>query len=809
MATSGSARVPIWPLLLLFVLSGAAGLIYEVVWARQLVLVFGNTSQATATILTGFFGGLAVGGAVGGRIADRVSRPLRLYGMLELLVVVVVLVTPLTFRLVGDAYRGVYETLATSPVALALVRFGLSILALAPATLLMGATLPTLTRYLAHGPRGLAGAFQRLYAANTIGAILGTLAAGFVLIEVLGLSGALGVGALCSATAGLVALALDWGLGRSGVVARAARDEHATASRAADPVPAGRGDVALFAGEADPVDPAADPPAPKADRSGSSRLALSLAFVSGLTSLGYQVVWNRMLGAGTGSSTYVFTIILALFLVGIAIGAVVLGVVRPRRAQAPVLIGVAQLVTALLAVAGASVLASPVKPFSAVAPDFMDALRSFAWSAAVVVLPPTIAMGMTFPATASLLGAQDGAEGAASGSLLAANTVGSIAATFVLPFFVIPLIGSPATLACLVITNALVGGTLLARSTWGGRAVHAVGGAAGGIVAAMVVVALVWGTTFHNPTTTLLEQKGGEVFQATEDEIASVVAGRGGGYPQLWVAGTSMTLITVDTKFMPLLPLALRPNATRGLAIAFGMGTAFRTSLRAGVKTDVVELVPSVPDMFHWYYNDAPQVLADPNGKVIIADGRNHVELTSQMYDFVFTDPPPPVESSGVSVISSLEFYRAAKARLNPQGVMVQWVPYGQTLDEFLAHVRTFLTVFPNVTVIAGAGGYGLYMIGSDGPVDLTADAITTVLDRPGVLADVNDAPDSHGRSAQAWAATMLHNTWASGDDLRAAVGNGPLVTDDRPLPEYFLIRRLTHPNQQMLTFGALQGLLH
>src|SRR5512141_827528 len=116
--------VPVWPLLLLFVLSGAAGLVYEVVWARQLVLVFGNTSQATATILTGFFGGLAIGGAVGGRVADRVARPLRLYGVLELLVVVIVLITPITFQLIGEAYRGIYPTLSASPLALALVRFG-------------------------------------------------------------------------------------------------------------------------------------------------------------------------------------------------------------------------------------------------------------------------------------------------------------------------------------------------------------------------------------------------------------------------------------------------------------------------------------------------------------------------------------------------------------------------------------------------------------------------------------------------------------------------------------------------------------
>ncbi len=768
------AAVPIWPLLLLFVLSGAAGLVYEVVWARQLVLVFGNTSQATATILTGFFGGMALGGAVGGRLADRVARPLRLYGALELAVVAVVLITPLSFRLVGEGYRGAYEGLAANPVALALVRFAFSILALAPATLLMGATLPTLTRYLSRGPRGLAGAFQRLYAANTIGGIAGTVVAGFALIELLGLAGALLAGAACSATAGVVALLLDW--------RRGARDATPTA-------------------RARPSGTAAAP--------ARRRLALGLAFVSGLTSLGYQVVWNRMLGAGTGSSTYVFTIILALFLVGIATGAVILGALRPRRASAPALIGAAQLVTALLVVAGATVLASPAKPFNGAAPDFLDALRSFAWAAAVVVLPPTVAMGVTFPATASLLADEAGGEGSASGVLLAVNTAGSITATFVLPFVVIPLVGSPATLAGLALVNAVVGGLLLARWAAARAAVRWAGGAAGAAVAVLVALALVSGSAFRNPTTTLLAQEHGTVFASTEDEIASVVAGERDGFKQLWVNGTSMTLITVDTKFMPLLPLMLRPGATRGLAVAFGMGTAFRTSLRAGVATDVVELVPSVPQMFRWYYPDAAQVLANPAGHVVISDGRNYVELTSQRYDFVIVDPPPPIESSGVSVISSLEFYQAAKARLNPGGVMVQWVPYGQTLDDFLAHVRTFLAVFANVRVIAGAGGYGFYMVGSDGPVDLTPAGITAALDRPGVLADVDDAPDARGRTAQQWADTLMGLTWAAGDQLRAAVGSGPLVTDDRPLPEYFLIRRLTHPDAPMLSLGALRALLH
>ena len=198
-----------WPILAIFVVSGAAGLIYEVVWARQLVLVFGNTTQAVSAILTGFFGGMAIGSVVGGRLGDRVKRPLRMYGLLELILVVVVLATPITFRLLHEVYRGAFGSLESAPAALALVRFALALVALGPATILMGATLPTLTRYLSRDPAQLSIAFGRLYAANTVGAIIGTIAAGFVLIELLGLTGTLLVGATCSALAGVIALLLD------------------------------------------------------------------------------------------------------------------------------------------------------------------------------------------------------------------------------------------------------------------------------------------------------------------------------------------------------------------------------------------------------------------------------------------------------------------------------------------------------------------------------------------------------------------------------------------------------------------------
>ncbi len=128
--------------------------------------------------------------------------------------------------------------------------------------------------------------------------------------------------------------------------------------------------------------------------------------------------------------------------------------------------------------------------------------------------------------------------------------------------------------------------------------------------------------------------------------------------------------------------------------------------------------------MFKYYYPDADAVLANPKGHVIIADGRNHLELTDKHYDIIVTDPPPPIESSGASVITSREYYQAGHDHLTPGGIMMEWVPYGQTIDEFKTHVRAFDSVFPQVTIVFGPGGYGSYMLGSDQPIAFSHDAI-------------------------------------------------------------------------------------
>jgi spermidine synthase len=273
----------------------------------------------------------------------------------------------------------------------------------------------------------------------------------------------------------------------------------------------------------------------------------------------------------------------------------------------------------------------------------------------------------------------------------------------------------------------------------------------------------------------------------------------------LWVNGTSMTALTVDARLMPVLPLMARPNSASAAIVAFGMGSSYRTALRAGLTVEGVELVPSVPKMFGTFYPDASDVLADPNGRLIIADGRNHIELTPKHYDIIVTDPPPPIEAAGVSVISSKEYYEAGRGRLTPGGIMMQWMPYGQTVEEFKAHVRTFDAVFPNVLIAFGPGGAGFLMLGSEQPIVLTDEGMKAALARPNVLEDLSSAFDSEAHDEAGWIALIKSLVWIQNDDVRRFAGDGPLITDDHPLPEYFLIRRVFGPRSPRVTEKILR----
>jgi spermidine synthase len=770
--------------LALFVASGAAGLVYQVVWSRELVLVFGNTTQAVATIVTAFMAGLGFGSLAGGRLAGTSRRPLRLYGLVELAVAAMATLLPFAFHGLADVYRGLWPSLVERPGQLAGVRFGLALAAVAPATFLMGMTLPLLTRYLVRTLDEAGARLGELYAANTAGAMAGTLLAGFVLIELLGLrlTGYLAVA--LNLTAGLGALAL---------------------SRRLEPGPGGEEAAARD-------EPPARPEVPRSFRP-RRRAVLAATFVSGFVSLALEVLWTRMLAEGTGSSIYIFTTILAIFLLGIALGSFLY-----RRFARPA----GERLGALgLCLAGVGVLAQA----TVVLGSGMVGHVPFVVRTVVVLLPATVLMGYAFPLAGRLATPSAEAAGGSVGLLYAANTGGSILGSFGAAFVLAGTLGTNGSILLLGGLNLFAGAVLFVADPVGrsaqapGRAdavpdrVAAGAGAArarvvAGVMAGLAVLGLVASSLDLPVTRTRTEnelRRTGLPVTHAEDELATVDTV--GGPPKgrrLLVGGVGMTSLTVDTKLMGYLSKALRPDARDFLVIAFGMGGTYRSGLELGLRTDAVELSPTVPSRMPVFFPDAERFLHHPQGRVIVSDGRNYVRLSRETYDMVAVDPAPPIESAGSVVLYTREFLTEGKARLRPGGTFMLWIPYALPLDDFKEHVRTFTGVFPHVRLVLSPGRHGVFMFGSDAPLEFDEANIRRVLGSPAALRDLNDVPDHPPTDADGWVEVVRRAQWLADDRLRAFVGPGPEITDDRPRSEYFLWRRAFMDDRAYISEASL-----
>jgi predicted membrane-bound spermidine synthase len=881
-------------ILALFVGSGAAGLVYQVVWSRELVLVFGNTTQAVATIVTAFMAGLGFGSLVGGRWANRSSQPLRLYGALELGVAVFAVLLPFAFDDLAEVYRGAYPGLVDNTFGLTAVRFALALAAVAPATFLMGATLPLLVRYLVRTLDEAGARLGELYAANTAGAVAGTVIAGFVLIEFLGLRLTSYVAVALNLLAGSGALLLSRLATRSLNPPNAVETDRGRGDLGATDTETSQSVAASNRAKGDEAGPDGQV---GHDTSGSEgvrlapRWAILLAtFVSGFVSLALEVLWTRMLSEGTGSSIYIFTTILAIFLAGIAIGsAIYRRWSNPRHERAATLgvcLGIVGILAQATVVLGSGVVGTV----------------PFVVRTVVVLLPATILMGYAFPLTGRLVTPSARAAGGSVGLLYAANTAGSILGSFSAAFILAGTLGTNGSVLLLGGLNLLVGAALLAADpTWHARATAAlarigastsgdrapsssngagaaalaatngkVGGSGAGAitgpgpsrpvtgvpetaaasahrataasetaVAATHPAAAVSGSSgpgmragagapaadgtaprrgpsrgrlaagafailallgvvassidlplTRTATENRLRSLGLPVTHA-EDELATVdTVGGPAAKRRLLIGGVGVTSLTVDTKLMGYLSKALRPQAKDFLVIAFGMGSTYRSGLKLGLHTDAVELSPTVPSRMPVFFSDASTYLNHPNGRVINSDGRNYVRLARDEYDLVAVDPAPPIESAGSVVLYTREFLTEGKGRLRPGGVFLLWMPYALPMDDLKAHVRTFHNVFPHVSLMLSPGGHGMFMLGSDAPLQFKDQDILQVLGNPDAVRDLADSPDYPPTDGPGWVRAVNKAEWLSDDRVTAFTGPGPEITDDRPRSEYFLWRR-------------------
>ena len=765
-----------------FFLSGAAGLAYQAIWFRELQALFGVTAQALAVVVAAFMGGLAGGSWVFGRVADRVARPLRLYGWLEVAIAAAaLLVTPLLW-IVERIYVGAYPALAAWGPALVGVRALLALTALLVPTVLMGGTLPALSvwwrRHRGGGDdSGVRGDLGLLYGLNTAGAVAGTALVGFVLIEHWGLRGTTVAAALVNAAIGIACL--RWG---RAPVAAATPDPSAevAASTAADAV---------------------------------SRRYVVIAFaISGALALAAEVAWTRALTQIIGSSTYAFSLILCAFLAGIALGSLALERWRARHDASVWGFAVAQ-----AAIAAGAALVLPVfvrlpdlqlRAFARVRD--MDAVLALQFGLCVlVVLLPTLAMGATFPLAAGIATRGRRDVGAAVGRLYAGNTLGGIAGSILAGFVLLPQWGTQRTLAVLVAGNlalAAAGFIVLARRRqaprWRTLAVAGVAAVCAGFgfaTPAWDPYALDAGIAVGGPATgggdpelrTRDIARGSDILFYREGLNANISVRK--DETQLYLKTNGKTDGTsrgdMPTQLMlGLLPALLHPQPHLGLVIGLGTGASARAALRPSElqRLDVVEIEPAVVTAAEQYFGVVNAGLfTDPRVNLVVDDARAFLRTSREQYAFVVSEPSNPW-IAGVANLFSVDHYQRCAERMTGDGILAQWLQIYAMRPELVRMVLASMhAAFPYLQVWSFHHG-DLVVLASRTPLPaFDVERATRRLDAWGVRAGVREVLGCET------AAGLLGYFLLGSDDAAAFAAGAALNTDDRPRLEFAAPRSL------------------
>jgi spermidine synthase len=744
----------------LFFLSGASALVYELVWQRQLNLVFGVSTLSVSATLAAFMGGLAAGGLLFGHRADRTPRPLRLYAALELGVGVTGLLVPPGFAVLTDLHPRLHAALGAGPWGATGLRLGLALLVLAVPATLLGGTVPVMARLAAARRRAAPAAFSGLYAVNALGAVAGAALTGFVLLRFLGMRQTLWLAAAGNVLAALGAL---WASARAPSPGRERRG-------------AAPGGAALC--------PVAH--APGSDNADAARpaawLALTCAAVTGWAATGLEVAWMRVLGILTSNSAHAFAMMLSVLLLGLAAG----GALQARWLRRPgnpwPRLAACQWLQAAL-VLGAL-------PFFRTTPAWLVGLcgrdsaaalflGELALTAALLFLPAVL-MGMGLPLLVA--GATRGGPcfGNRVGRLYAANTLGCVAGAFLAGFVLVPRAGIQATFA------ALAGGTILVgAAAW--HVAFPVGRGWRWLAGPAVVLAAVAGWSRLPAGRFLKSPVEGPrhlLYYAEGDSATVAVVEEGDGTRNVLVdgqpvAGTGGTSV-VDQKMLAHLPLLLHPAPRRALTVGFGSGgTSYSMGLH-GVAVDCVEIEARVPGAADHFRSENHGVRERPGFRLVLDDARGYLRVCPRAYDVIVTDCTN-LQYRSNGDLYTVDYFRLMRDRLAEGGLAAAWVPAnGIRPDDLRTLLRSFRATFPHTSVwfMNSLPTDFLIVVGS--PAELRVDLAewSRRMRAPGVAEDLEAV-------GLADPCRLLATHLTGGDALAAYLGDGPLNTDDRPVLSY------------------------
>jgi len=795
--------------LFFFFLSGAVGLIYEIVWTRLLRLVMGNTVFSIATVLCAFMGGLALGSFWGGRIADRRKDPLRIYAFLEGAIGIYSILLPEIIKATELLYRIIYQNLHTSFYLFSLIRFLLcGILLLIPTTF-MGATLPVLTKFFAGASDRIGWTVGKLYAVNTFGAVIGSFAASFLLIPAMGVSKTINL----AVTINLIICLWVYLLHRETLplqeeIARANREME---EREKDlRIPSDMEEMGAF-----------------------SRNALRILLIgyglSGFAALVYEIAWTRILSLLIGSSVYAFSLMLIAFIFGLALGSILFSPFIDRRKDLILHLAIIEMMIGFSALLVVPLFGSlpflVVKMILQFSHNFwLLQLTEFGLMFLLMLIPTTM-MGAAFPLASRIYTRTRSVVGSSVGSVYAANTLGSILGSFMGAFVIIPWLGIQKTILTAVLINILVGCTFLIMSKTFSRLKKGMI-AAGVIIVVMMVTFLVpgWSVELISSGAHLNARMAGAPADLSrsrfekamkklkvlyhKEGVSTTITVRedARGDRFLLVNGKGDASSSEDMPTQELLahvPLLLHPHPASALVIGLASGVTLGSAgLYPVERLDCVEISPEVVTASHYFDHVNYKILEDPRIELIIEDGRNHLALTDRRYDVIISEPSNPW-IAGISDLFTQEFFQLCRRRLNPEGIACVWIHSYNIEDKtFRSILHTFHTVFPYCTVWESSLGVDFLLIGSQEKISLDYKTLLGWLQDEGIRSDlrrinIKDAVDllAHFVMDEAKVATYV---------LAPGVR---IHTDDNALVEFSAPRSLYNEDTRIALMEGINGL--
>lgn len=766
-------------LLFFFFLTGVTGLVYELLWTRMLILVFGSTQFAITTVLTTFMIGLALGSLIFGRISDKYPYPLLLFGIIECAIGIYCFLTLPVFDSIKDIYLYLYKGVDLQYSSFSAAQFLLSSLGIIIPATLMGGTLPVLVKYFANSDKRVGHDVGILYSVNTLGAVLGCFVTGVFFIYFFGIKASLYAAGAMDIMVGVTVLFI----GRREFTLFLQRKRLSIEQKKVEPVTK----------EINYLD-----------------VVVLISFtLSGFTALAYEILWFRLFSLIVGSSVYAFTIMLSTFLAGIAIGSAIFSKFIDKRKDLILWFGLLETVIGLSVLLSILLYREFPSMFLSLYHSFSDRFWLFLFLQALlcstIMLLPTLCYGATFPTVGKIYTKTLSRIGSSIGNIYFFNTLGTIFGSFVGGFILIPFVGLQKSILFVTIINVSIGALLILFSQTKNIVKTGIVALVGISFLILTQVLPPWEKMimtlgpYANPvakdnlkalkekkhSTKLLYYKEGinAVITVRSEKNGEIISYQANGKNEARAIGLRPGEVWSALGHIPTL---LHEKPENALLIGLGSGITLGSMIKHPLKTiDVVELEPAVIEAANFFSHVTNNALQDKRVTLNITDGRNYLQTTTKKYDIIISAVSDPW-ITGVSNLFTIEYFKMLDDRLNKDGIVALWLQnYRITLEDLKTSIKTFTNVFPYGSLwFHYAGASDLILIGLRDKHSFSLELLKKKFSNQAIKVDLKRIDIENVYD-------FFELFLIGGTDLNSFVGEAPINTDNKPILEFSLPKQL------------------